>query len=107
MERGGLGTSIGHADLDQDIFRALFGVFDEDVKVTVVVEDACVQQLILELISAPAAAGPVRSAATTTSAMPVTVLAAMSMAAPTSTAFQRKRRSTGSGRASTRAPGVL
>src|SRR3954471_16414272 len=57
MERGCFGTSIGHADLDQDIVRAFFGVFHEDIKVTVIIEDPCVQQLILKLIAAPATAG--------------------------------------------------
>jgi hypothetical protein len=43
-------------DLDQDVLRALLGVLEEDVEVAVVVEDAGVEQLVLELLPATAAA---------------------------------------------------
>src|SRR6516162_268860 len=54
---GRLGPAIVDRNLDQNIFRPILGVFDEDVEVAVVVEDAGVEQLVLELIPAAAAVG--------------------------------------------------
>ena len=42
--------AIVHGDPDEHVFRALLGVFDEHVEVAVVVEDAGVEQLVLELL---------------------------------------------------------
>ena len=44
-------------DLHQEVFRAAFGVLDEDVEIAVAVEDAGVQELILKLFPI---ASPVR-----------------------------------------------
>ena len=41
--------AIVHGDPDEDVFRAFLGVFDEHVKVAVVVKYAGIEQLVLEL----------------------------------------------------------
>src|SRR5260370_40309948 len=47
-------TSVSCTDPDENVFRARFGVLREDVEITVFVEGACIQQLILEITSIPA-----------------------------------------------------
>jgi hypothetical protein len=47
-----LGPAIGDADLDQDIGRRRFRIFDKHVKVPVVIEDAGVDQLVFRLVPA-------------------------------------------------------
>jgi hypothetical protein len=46
-----------HRNTDEDVFWALLGVFHEHVKIPVVVEDAWIKQLVLELFPR---ASPVR-----------------------------------------------
>ena len=52
-----LGPAIVDADLDQDVFGRFLGVFHEHVEITVLVEDARVEQFVLELLAAPSAIG--------------------------------------------------
>jgi hypothetical protein len=53
----GLGPAVVDRDADQDVFRAFLGVLEEHVEVSVVIEHAGVDQLVLELLPRPA---PVR-----------------------------------------------
>ena len=53
MQLGRLGAAIVDGDLDQDVLGRRLGVLDEDVEVAVLVEDAGVEQLVLELAAAP------------------------------------------------------
>jgi hypothetical protein len=39
-----------HRNADEDVFRARLGVFHEYVEIPVVVEDAGIEQLVLELV---------------------------------------------------------
>ena len=57
MQHSGRGAAIAHADLDQQILRVPLGIFDEHVKIAVVVEDAGVQQLVLQVVAAAPATG--------------------------------------------------
>ena len=41
----------------EDVFRALLGVLDENIEVPVVVEDARIQQFVLELLARPPPVG--------------------------------------------------
>ncbi len=41
---------VDGGDVHQEVFRAAFGVLDEDVEIAVAVEDAGVQELILQLV---------------------------------------------------------
>ena len=50
-------TAVVDGDLDQDILRGRLGVLDEHVKVAVLVEHAGIDQLILEVLPAPAPVG--------------------------------------------------
>ena len=57
MKFGRLGAAIVDRELDEDVLRRFLGILDEDVEVAVLVEDSGVDQLVLELVLAPA---PVR-----------------------------------------------
>ena len=57
MKRGRVRAAIADADLDQDVGRPLLGVFDEDIEVTVAVEDAGVDQLVLHVLAATGTIG--------------------------------------------------
>ena len=57
VQLGRLRAAVVDGDLDQDVFGRLLGVLDEDVEVAILVEHAGVEQFILELVAAPAAAG--------------------------------------------------
>src|SRR5262249_50226163 len=46
-----------NAYLDEDVLVGFLGILHEHVKVTILIEDARVQQLILELMAAPATTG--------------------------------------------------
>jgi len=48
VEFGWVWSTIGGGDTDQDVVGRTLGIFDENVEVAVLVEDARVQQLILE-----------------------------------------------------------
>jgi hypothetical protein len=48
VEVGGVWSTIRGADSDQDVVRGGLGVFDDNVEIAVIVEDARVYQLILE-----------------------------------------------------------
>ncbi len=54
LEPGGFRPAVVDGDPDQDVVRTFFGVLEEDVEVPVVVEDAGVDQLVLELLPRPA-----------------------------------------------------
>jgi hypothetical protein len=45
-----LWPAVVSSDRNQDVLGRLFGIFDENVIVSVVVEDTCVEQLILKLV---------------------------------------------------------
>ena len=45
-----LRPAVGGGDLHQDIFRAVFGIFHEDVEVPVVLEDAGVEEFVLHVV---------------------------------------------------------
>ena len=47
MDLRRLWAPVADSDLDQDVLRLDLGVLDEDVKVPVLIEDACVEQFIL------------------------------------------------------------
>ena len=47
---GGRGPTVGNIDTDQDIVGAGFGIFDRYIKITVVVEDPGVNQLVFGLV---------------------------------------------------------
>jgi hypothetical protein len=53
VEPGGLGPAIVDGDADQDVVRTFLGVLEEHVEVPVVVEDARVEQFVLELLPRP------------------------------------------------------
>ena len=52
-----LGPPIATADLDQDVGRRRFRVFDEHIEITVIIEDAGIEQFVFPIV---AAAPPVR-----------------------------------------------
>jgi hypothetical protein len=52
MERRGLGTAIGDGQTDQNVIGRGFGVLDEHVEVTVLVEHTRVGELELVLLAA-------------------------------------------------------
>ena len=54
MEPGGFRPAVVDGNPDQDVVRAVFSVLEKDVEVPVVVEDAGVDQLVLELLPRPA-----------------------------------------------------
>ena len=53
MEFGGLRTAVERFEPDQNVVRPALGVFDEDIKIAVFVEDSCVDQFKLEIPLAP------------------------------------------------------
>ena len=57
VQAGGLRASIAQADLDQDIGRRRFRVFDKHVEIPIIIEYAGIQQLVFRVV---AAALPVR-----------------------------------------------
>jgi hypothetical protein len=54
VQGGGLGAAINGGDTHDDIARSFLGVFDEDVEVAVLVENAGVEQLVLGFAAAAA-----------------------------------------------------
>ena len=52
MKRGRVRPPIADADLDQDVGRPLLGIFDDDVEVAIVLEDAGIEQLVLHVLAA-------------------------------------------------------
>src|ERR1700750_2500092 len=50
MQCGWLPAAGTHADLEQDVVRRLLGIFDENVKIAIFIEDACIQQLIFHVV---------------------------------------------------------
>jgi hypothetical protein len=56
VERGVRGAAVEGFDADDDVFGVGLGVFDDDVEVAVVVEEARVEQLVLGAVIAPAGA---------------------------------------------------
>ena len=57
MKRRGIGAAVAGRDLDQNILGRGLGIFDEDVEVAILIEDARVQQLVFEFLPAAAAIG--------------------------------------------------
>ena len=57
VELGRLGAAVVDADPDEDVLGRLLGILDEHVQVAILIEDARVEQLVLELVPAPAPAG--------------------------------------------------
>ena len=51
VQFGGFRSPVGRRDRDEDVLRAALGVLHEDVEVAVVVEDAGVEQFVLEVSS--------------------------------------------------------
>ena len=60
IERGGVRTSVGGGDADQDVVHAGLGVLDQDVPVAVLIEHARVEQLVLRRSAGRAAGSPPR-----------------------------------------------
>ena len=54
VERGGLGAAVDGGHPHQDVFRRGLGVLDDHVEVPVLVEQAGLDQLVLELAAVPA-----------------------------------------------------
>ena len=50
VQRGGVGTPVRHREADQHVVGRILGVLDLHVEVAVLVEDARVEQLILQLV---------------------------------------------------------
>jgi len=46
---GGIRAAIGQADLDEDVFRRLLRIFHKDVEITILVENAGIEQLVLHV----------------------------------------------------------
>ena len=57
VQLGRLRAAVVDGDLDQDVFGRLLGIFHEHVEVAVLVEHARVEQFVLHLVPAAAAAG--------------------------------------------------
>ena len=57
VERCLLRAAIVHADLDQEVFWAGLRVLDEHIEVAILIEDTGVEQLVLEVLPAPATVG--------------------------------------------------
>ena len=57
MQLGSVGPAVGNGDLHQDVLRAVLGVFDENVEIAIVVEDAGVEQLVLHFVATAATVG--------------------------------------------------
>jgi hypothetical protein len=50
MQPRGVGTTIVRRDPDQDIVRRDFRIFDKHIKITVIVEDAGIDQLVFQFL---------------------------------------------------------
>jgi hypothetical protein len=46
MQIGGLLSTVGNADLDQQVVRRRLRVFDEHVKITVLIENLGIEQFV-------------------------------------------------------------
>src|SRR5215470_19287369 len=57
VEGGWRRPPVPDGDLDEDVLGAGLGVFHEHVEVAILIEDARIQQLVLELLAAPAPVG--------------------------------------------------
>src|SRR4051812_24405463 len=57
VQRRWLRSAVLDADLNKHIVRGGLGVFDEDVEIAVVIENAGVDQFVLEFVPAAAAVG--------------------------------------------------
>src|SRR6516162_7232607 len=57
MQRRCLWATVEDAYLDEDVFRGRLGIFNKHVKVAILIEYPCVEQFVLEVVSASAAAG--------------------------------------------------
>jgi hypothetical protein len=55
MERRRLGAAIDRFDANKDIVRRRLGVFDKNVEVAVIIEDAGIDQLVFQLVLAVSA----------------------------------------------------
>ena len=50
MQFGLLRPPVDRGDLHQDVFRALFGVLYEDIKVAILIKHAGIEQFIFHLV---------------------------------------------------------
>lgn len=57
MNFGGLGAAIVNGDFDEDVFGRIFDVFDEDIEVAIIVEEAGVGEFVFEFVAAALAVG--------------------------------------------------
>ena len=51
MDLGGLRAAIMDSDSDQRVFRVSLGIFDKDVEVAILIENACVEKFVLHLFA--------------------------------------------------------
>jgi hypothetical protein len=54
VQNRGVGAAVVGGDADQNVVFVRFGVLDEDIKVAIVGEDACIQQFVLKVLCAAA-----------------------------------------------------
>ena len=52
MQLGRLGSAVVRGDLNQDVVRAVLGIFHENIEVAIVIEDPGVEQFVFEFIAA-------------------------------------------------------
>ena len=50
MQLGLFRPSVDRGDLHQNVFRAVFGVLHEDIKVAILIKHAGIEQFILHLV---------------------------------------------------------
>ena len=53
MQRCTFGSAIVDTNLDENVVHGLFGVFDENIEITILVEDARIQQLDTQIATVP------------------------------------------------------
>ncbi len=53
MERGDVWAAIGEGEADEDVIRGGFGVFDEDIEITILIEDAGLHQFKFPRLPTP------------------------------------------------------
>ena len=49
MQRGGLRAAVDGVDLDANVFGACFGIFDKNIEVLSIIENASVDKFVLAL----------------------------------------------------------
>src|SRR5258705_3757515 len=51
MKAGRIGPSVANRDAHQNVIRSFLSVFEKDVEVAVVIEDTCIDKLVLEVMA--------------------------------------------------------